>query len=176
VFTILISHYQIRFTHTKPFDRNGYLYYIATRGKTREWINPHNAGFIKVSANPQHATNGYNDEADIVSHDQPGKWGSESAIVNTYASIDLLDNPPLCPNYYALSHTSKGWTGKIKNWDLKASNDGVNWNVLRSHRKDESVTVFSKASWPIKNVNNFYRYFRIVQTGPNSDESFRLGK
>jgi hypothetical protein len=114
-----------------------------------------------------------------VSHDSPGRWGSDyeqqSRHVVHYASIDLLDNSPLCPNYYSLSHTSSGWSCKIRNWDLEGSNDDVNWEILRSHREDDSVKERCPVSWPIENVSKFYRYFKIVHKGPNSDGSFCMG-
>jgi hypothetical protein len=91
-----------------------------------------------------------------------------------FAIIDLLHNLPICPNYYALAHTSSGWSGRITTWDLDASNDGVTWTTVRKHKGDQMP---DSGAWPIENCNTFYRYFRIINRGCNTDgpQSFHMG-
>jgi hypothetical protein len=161
------------FQHTRPFDGEGYLYYIATRGNTCPWKNPHDMGYVHVLVHPTHDSFDHCDPADVVNYHEGGRFGTaynHSQGEKHYAVLDLIDNPPLCPTHYSLCHTRTGWSGKLRYWNFEGSNDGNNWTLLREHRDDKSINGDILAcSWKIENCNIFYRYFRVLGTGCNSD-------
>jgi hypothetical protein len=168
-------------------DKNGYFYYIGTQSNTMPWKNPHENRFIDVTYEPYNASIGYNNPADIVGV-KPGQWGSghdsyDTDDVRHFIIVDLLNNPPLCPDHYTIAHTWEGWSGRLKNWNLEASNDKIKWDTLREHKEDTSLTktnafrgVLNECGWPIVGCSTYYRYFRILGTGPNSDGSQHIGK
>jgi hypothetical protein len=65
---------------------------------------------------------------------------------------------------------------------LEASNDKVKWDVLREHRDEEALMKASyhrelnEGGWHIEDCHTYYRYFRVMQKGPNSDGQAHMGK
>jgi hypothetical protein len=81
----------------------------------------------------------------------------------------------------------------LRTWDLQGSVDCQNWTVLKRHTNDKSLNSnFASHTWPLPGINKVYdiprfvllfiegtwygisrkqayRYFRILQTGRNSN-------
>jgi hypothetical protein len=178
-FKMRASH--VEFVTRYPFDGNGYLYYIATSGKTKPWKNPHTTGQVCVNASSKHLR--FSDVSGVIRNDFSGKGGSFFTGHNpgqssssydeenpSWVSISLLDNPPILPKYYAVQVAQEGGVG-LMNWDLEGSNDGVKWTRLRSHVDDR---IFSRSrvgivpvnrGWEIRSSIDYYSQFRLVSTG-----------
>ena len=90
---------------------------------------------------------------------------------NSSVSLDLGKGRSLVPNYYCARHGRPDGGWRLRSWDFEGSNDGSNYTVLRSHRNDNSLPdqAFSVAAWKVEGANQAYRYFRIRQTGENSN-------
>lgn len=91
---------------------------------------------------------------------------------NGWFSVELL-TATIRPTHYSLRHYSTWDTECLRNWRLEASLDGMAWAVLMDHKNDTSL--FGKGSshtWSLPaNIKPHYRWFRVVQTGPNSNKN-----
>ncbi len=90
--------------------------------------------------------------------------------------VDFGDNCGVKPNYYTIKYSSGGDACCPRNWELQAAldlnemgADFTEWKTLSVHKDDTSITsAYQVASFPIKNCAEFYRYYRLIQTGPNA--------
>ncbi|KAL0482796.1 hypothetical protein AKO1_014242 [Acrasis kona] len=145
------------FEYSRDFDENGLIYWLGTDyGTSKRFRNPATTGKIEVtcssmnSGTPELAT---------------GRIDTEFNTTNTSKSwlTFNLKTISIIPNRYSIKHG--GTTAKpdyLRNWDFLGSKDGVKWTLLRRHQED------SMFSWEIKNVDEDYSYFRILQTGRTS--------
>ena len=85
--------------------------------------------------------------------------------------------------WYGLRHGFSDSRYSLRHWRLEASHTGRSdgeWVVLREHGEDdgdESLNGgFASASWPTipPQQPEFFRFFRVITTGKNSDGSDRL--
>jgi len=69
---------------------------------------------------------------------------------------------------YCLRYSSSGNHCCPRNWNLEARNSSKdNWEVLKSHVHDMSLdNAYEVHHWNVT-TNKFFRYYRIVQAGPN---------
>jgi len=90
------------------------------------------------------------------------------------------------PTSYELRDGSGGLQAWPRTWELQASDDGLTWRVLRVHKDDDSINAFNgtarwpidgtdteslmKVKWPPDDLTTTYRFFRVLQTG-NEDEN-----
>jgi hypothetical protein len=165
--------YTIEFIHTRPFDNNGYLYYLATERLEKEWQNPSKTEKIKLSAS---SINPLTDYADIHSFAsctiKPSTFFTSYEVPGpSWIQIDLLDNPPILLNYYSLHSSSTGGPYALRTWQLQGSNDGKYWTVLSDHRNDQSLVNdrFNPKSWKIPYGVAPFRYFRIYADCPQQN-------
>eukprot|EP00729_Bicosta_minor_P028746 gene28746-biopygen14640 len=88
-------------------------------------------------------------------------------------SVDLGEGRHLAPDYYCLRHGFYRGAFRLRHWRLEGSNDGSTWTLLKTHANDQALPYqkWSTASWPIEAAADgaSYRYFRIYQTGKDSD-------
>lgn len=79
------------------------------------------------------------------------------------------------PTHYLLRHYISWNTEALRNWRFEASTNGVDWVALRVHNDDSSLEKIGQWHiWDLPNVNDYYSYFRIVQTGNNSNAHLYL--
>jgi len=93
---------------------------------------------------------------------------TEDCGLDTHVTITLPT--PLVPTHYAIMHGMYDSAMVPRSWQLKASNDGVRWTVLRDHVNDLSfgVGAYPKQTWALDaSVVGSYTRFRIQSTGPN---------
>eukprot|EP01084_Bolivina_argentea_P317526 550549_1 len=77
--------------------------------------------------------------------------------------------------HYTLRHYSSWDTEALRNWDLEASHDGKAWVQLHRHKNDESISQKGQAyTWKVDNCEEFFQFFRIILTGPNSNNHHYL--
>lgn len=96
---------------------------------------------------------------------------------NTSRSWLVVDFGPersLRPSYYCLKHGASGIGNAVRNWTLEGKVDEESpWVELRRHTNDttmreepQSVAGYELSAETCR--NNFFRIFRITQTGKNS--------
>ena len=77
--------------------------------------------------------------------------------------------------HYSLRHYSTYDTEALRNWTLEGSVDGQRWDLLRVHRDDRALALRgATATWPLQPAGRFYRFFKITQTGHNSNNNFYM--
>eukprot|EP01112_Ceratiomyxa_fruticulosa_P017491 TRINITY_DN545_c0_g1_i1.p1 TRINITY_DN545_c0_g1~~TRINITY_DN545_c0_g1_i1.p1 ORF type:complete len:536 (-),score=85.54 TRINITY_DN545_c0_g1_i1:62-1669(-) len=157
----------IIFEYTFDFDNKGILYWIATNCYREPWTNPHIAGRAKVTASS--IEKGLPSEllalqpTELWSKDVPASW----------FTIDLGPDRAVIPTCYTLRHGMSFKADSLRTWDLQGSLNGEQWVLIKRHANDQVLNgKFSTHTWPISNgdpVGQSFRYFRILQTGRNSN-------
>eukprot|EP00729_Bicosta_minor_P016851 gene16851-biopygen30184 len=99
-----------------------------------------------------------------------------TAYANTHgkpAGVVAKDGTWRRTTNYCLRHGANVGNFRLRNWLLEGSNDASTWTLLKTHANDQALPAqgWSTASWPIEATADgaSYRYFRIFQTGENSD-------
>lgn len=143
-------------------DEKGVFYHLGIDGATRN--NPQISGAILLSASSRAEGSLEN----IV--DRTTGMFATGGNPNEWVKVDLKTKKLKC-NYYSI----KGWMYSgdlLRNWNFQGSNDETNWENLDIQTNNQ----VGQNAWYSKNVNTttFYRYFRILSTGPNSNGSFNL--
>jgi len=155
------------FVFSSDFDKRGIMYYLGTKGYTQAWQNPGVIGAVNVTSTPLASHPPSEPSWAIVGRDiircvtVPGK--------ESWFMIDLL-HWRVCPTAYTLRHYSSWDTEALRDWKLQGSNDGKKWSKLLSHKKDCSLNKKGESkTWAIPRTKKAFRFFRILQTGKNSN-------
>jgi hypothetical protein len=160
-------HSELHFLHfSSPFDKNGVLYWIGSRGGTRPYANPHESGDVVVTFSRR----GTGKESHFVQHVNSSQDCHTDDEKFSWMQVDLGPSRSLRPNYYCLRHGLRLNEYCLRSWQLQGSNDGSTWTVLDDQENDFSLTGggFSTAAWGIESKDGAsYRVFRILQTGPS---------
>lgn len=167
-----------KFVYHSDFDTNGILYWLGTDRHTKQYSVTHLSRMAAVrtstgatSRKLENADNSQQWNHSIINlfNREPTRVFISGPDGKTYFEIDLGPVVSICPNYYTMRHSSSQDRAP-RSWDLLASNDGNNWTVLSSHVKDTSINKrqHSSASFPINGCSEFYRYFRLLRTGPTA--------
>lgn len=102
---------------------------------------------------------------------------------NSWFRVDLGPLTQVLPTHYTLKYGSSANYCVPRNWKFQASNDSrvekeldnhELWTTLNEHIND--TTLNSDFAWfvfPVHKCAQPYRYFRIIQTGPNAFASNR---
>jgi hypothetical protein len=62
-------------------------------------------------------------------------------------------------------------------WSIEGSNDGASWRALDERETQELNGGNAVKSFPCarrEHLNSFFRFIRLIQTGPNSDNQHYL--
>lgn len=114
---------------------------------------------------------------DFVKRGEVFSW-TQNAPFSWYM-IDLGNKRRIIPNYYSFRYASSGAACCPRNWllqganeikDLKTNNnpDSEDWTTLSVHQNDKTMNSdFATGSWAVEDCTESFRYFRIIQTGPN---------
>eukprot|EP01047_Picozoa_sp_COSAG01_P011117 COSAG01_NODE_485_length_16397_cov_48.193827_10_plen_594_part_00 len=148
------------------FDTAGVLYHIATEGGTSAWVNPHTAGRVVASLSSRGSY--LSAAASFVQHGGVSTlWTQDKS--NSWMAVDLGAERRLAVNHYALRHGGAGGNFVLRNWELQASQDGVEWTTLRRHDNDRTMEAkgYFVAQWAIEGLTTAYRHFRVHQHGRN---------
>lgn len=109
--------------------------------------------------------------------DQDVYFGSKNQE-NSWICLNFK-NRKVRPNLYSI----KSWSGPrgshhLKNWKVQVSKDGINWENMDSRQNDTSLDGPGNTNtFDMRNLNNsreFYQYIKLIQTGPNSGNTFYL--
>lgn len=152
-------------------DKNGVLYHLGTSEGASSWMNPHRTGAVRVTSS-----------SPFCSCSEPFTLSSRafhprvcaqpraaSGQVEAFWSVDIGPHHSLACNHYTLRMNDS--TDFPRSWCLQASDDGVQWVVLRQHDGDESMTRSGQfCSWPVQQKGlQFYQKFRVMLTGQTSE-------
>eukprot|EP01083_Nonionella_stella_P046664 124921_1 len=155
---------RVAFRFERDFDENGIIYYLGTDGRRAAWKNPVDLGAVSV------------DTSGLMADSEPAKACVGRACVRcvTTASGEAFfavkfRNHFVRPTHYSVKHYSSWDTETLRNWNFQASNDNQTWVTLREHHSDISLNIKGDThTWSV-NCARFYSHFRLVQTGPNSN-------
>jgi len=161
-----LSHYPC---HMKdplyPFGGGGVLNFLATQGGQKSWENPVTSQMVTVTSS------GWSSDGSCGEHcvnDKGEHCNYTEEMPYAWVQLDLsLQYRLRCDGYALRSDAHSGQ--KLRTWEFHASIDGDRWETLRKHVDDKSLETkrFSQKYWSVS-ASKSYRYFRIVQTGPNS--------
>lgn len=163
--------------YTSPFDKNGAIYWVGSAGGTAEYENPQRTGMLYLEISTLYRGQLFN----LTSY-QAADTAAERIAAATYTNntsrswlvVDFGPERKLRPSYYCLKHGASGIGNAIRNWTLEAKvEEDSPWIEIRKHVNDvtmreepQSVAGYELTSDACK--NNFFRIFRITQTGKNS--------
>jgi hypothetical protein len=166
------------FSYTKPFDRQGYMYYIATENGTVQWNNPYDTGCVALTSSSTNPGHEYKNIKDVVSYDTAGCFYTtfeQEKSNKTWIKIDLKNNPPIQPTYYALKAPRSGGDYALRNWQLHGSTDDEHWTVLADHKNETVLRNDGRAhAWKIEHAHIPFRYFRLYATGQQQNTTYEM--
>ena len=146
--------------------------WLGTRGRKQEFRSPAELGLVQVRSSSL-----------VPDSSPPGALLSRQLLrfvtkaePDSWVSIDFAPNV-IRPSHYTLRHYSSWDTEALRNWVFEGSLDGKSWTLLREHTKDQALNKRGDShTWALSgpNVQMSYRYFRIRQTGLNSNNHYYL--
>ncbi len=149
---------------------NGILHYLGTANGTRPFINPSLISLVLASSSSLGSSS---QSASAITGNQAVRCLTQ-AVSNSWMQVDFR-NLRVRPTGYALRHYSSWDTEALRNWQLQASNDGTTWDTLSTHVNDTALnSAGAEHFWPLPKLIGAYRYFRILQTGTNSNNHHYL--
>lgn len=158
-------------------DTNGLMYWLGTHaadGSVRAWQNPSlDAGALVASASAP-LYSGYPIEQ---ATDHAGA-GARPALVQTGSPVGawvqwrIADSKrKFKPNYYVLHGNDEAGSAQLRSWKLQGSNDGASWTDLDVRASDSTIGQNVPRGFAVADAGQSFSYFRILQTGVNSDNS-----
>ena len=151
-------------------DSNGLFYYLGTNKATTVWSSPSGNNLI-VTASSTESGN----PISLVDREN-SEWFS-AAVANSWVSFYIQVGKLKC-NYYSIKTRANNTDYYPRNWILKASNDGTNWNILDTQSNNTALNSVSQwLSLPVVSTTP-YSYFQLLQNGLDSSDSnyFCLGE
>lgn len=153
------------FNYVSDFDGNGVIHYLATANQQTPYENPHLKGLVTASASSLSASS---TDAYAILGDEVVRCATDS-VADSWMQVDFK-NRKVIPTHYTLRHYATWDTEALRNWVLEASNDASSWTTLNTHTNDTSLdSIGDTQTWLIPSTSQDYRYFRIRQTGLNSN-------
>jgi hypothetical protein len=106
--------------------------------------------------------------ADILGTRENELWSND--VPASWFCLDFGTRRTIVVTSYVLRHGGNYRADSLRNWDLQGSMDGWHWEVLMSHRHDQSLQgPFALAHWEVPEQNQkAVRFCRVLQTGHNS--------
>jgi len=177
----------IEFTYEYDFDENGVLYYLGTLGKSNTYKNPHDIGQIKVFA----SSLGRGRLADFVGREVVNLRSLNEPF--SFFGVDLGEDRTLVPNSYSIWNRNSS-SHVMLGWQLEASNDRVNFNVIDTRifissdpkinndmEKERNLLKIPgcTSTWGIDhqlsiNFPNGFRFFILKQIIKNSSGAYNM--
>jgi len=123
---------------------------------------------------------GAGEATDFINRDKVRCWTQNTQY--SWYCVDFGENRWIIPTYYTLGYGSSGSACCPRYWVLQATktlpetpnekflnapHNDPNWKILSAHTNDEILqSEWAVHSWKLSTKEAF-RYFRILQTGPN---------
>jgi len=148
-------------------DSNGIFYYLGTNKNSQAWSNPVLDNIVNISLSSFYtsllsSSNISYNHPEYLVNGQENIFVATANIPNSYYLIDLKSYT-LCPNYYSIRARNYD-AQNPQNWQLQASADNINWDILDS-RSNNPLSPNQWLSISLPNIVKSYRYFKIVETG-----------
>ena len=184
----ITTNYNPKFKYKTDFDHNGALYYLGTRGLTKDYENPHKLKLIKAFGSSLLSGN----FSDFVGRKYTNL--STENEENSFFGIDLGPNRNLIPTSYSLKNRDSDMNVLLC-WNFQGSNDKINFVVLDKRtfmsETDEKLNDKTRkyrhllkkpkttSTWGVsKKIREKYpqgfRYFLLKQIGKNSSKNYHL--
>eukprot|EP00741_Cyanophora_paradoxa_P007018 tig00001067_g6790.t1 len=168
---------------SKGMRRLGVLYWLGTDRGKEAWRNPRARGSVAVEASSIGLCLTPAALDDVVGC-QVGRFftqdgwrpvESSSEQAGPWVTVDL-QTVEVRATHYALSTTTSQTEDFPRRWQLQASRDGRHWKTLASHDPDERLRRRAQTYvWRLHpEPKEFYRYWRIILTGPNERGTLHL--
>jgi hypothetical protein len=152
-----------------PGDENGIVYYLGTNKYRQSWSNPMDGGHVEVKAS---SLQGDSKPLNAVVGREAVRFLTQPEE-KSWVMIDFKDRR-IRPTHYSLRHYASADLEALRLWNFEGSADGAKWDVLIKHENDTNLDAKGKwFTWEIK-TTSFYRYFRLFQTGKNSNNQLYL--
>jgi hypothetical protein len=165
------SPYYRRFVYSGvDYDGNGVLHWLGRRRGQGVWTNPAHTQHITLSSSSTAlgtlAMLTGNRVANFITRDEPLSW-----VAVEFRNIRVQ------PTHYTVGYYEGGTINIPRNWRFQGSNDGVNWDTLREHRNDFTLTSSHIShTFELSPINGrYYTHFRLFQFGPSSDALHYFG-
>ena len=188
--TVLQTTVQLGFNDTDD-ELSGVLYYLGTAAGTQEYSNPHSSGQVVAAASSGASGNQVPEQfvqrPIRVDNAPSSSWSNHTKdTVDSWMSLDLGHNRELLLTHYSMQHGSfKAHMYACIDWELQGSQDGQHWTLVKQHNNDTSLlagatlapskgssaNASARVAWQVQPAQHF-RYFRILQTGPNASAMF----
>ena len=162
------------------FDENGVIYWIGTKNKTIEFSNPQLSGDMTMVMSSCYKGKVEN----LTSRTIQGTPTYTENSLNSWIKLDLGANRLLLADHYTIKHGGASKGNALRNWYIQAKaidheNEEEGWITLRDHIDDQAITgePDSTSTWQldipdeISDASIGFRYFRIVQHGPNANKN-----
>lgn len=160
----------VKLAHASDFDENGAVHYLGSEGGNRPFRNPVTASRMSVRASST-------DKSSEPAHALLGRRSirfTTKPVKDSWVEFDFKDQR-ISLSAYTLKHYNSWDTEALRNWVLEGSNDRKQWDVLRSHDNDTSLSKKGASkTWSVKRNRGPYRYVRVRMTGPNSNKHYYL--
>jgi hypothetical protein len=160
------------------FDENGVMYFLGTNHKRNDYQNPHDSLAVVASMSSVYKGTVRSVVARTIA---TAPTYTDNAL-NSWIKVDFGPNRLLLADNYTIRHGASSRGNALRNWTLQAkSGDDVSdddWITLREHDSDYSISdePDSAATWELDIPDEIsdsstigFRYFRLVQHGPNSN-------
>jgi len=153
------------FVYTSDFDENGILYFIGTDGgASKTWKNPCASGKIKLFKNAEKMYNDEMKDYNLIEREdiQSTYFGG---TYPQYFTIDLGGEVSVAVTHYTLRHGYKYDNSFLQDFTFSASVDGIEWDILDEQIETPFSYGFQTVTFPVKQTNKFYSYFKLLQKG-----------
>lgn len=154
----------IPLTFASVGDTNGLVFYLGTNGKAETFSNPHTRGTILMSASSVLSPG-----APSVLTDRGASAFYTQNAANSWVKLNIVANFRLRPTHYTWRGRSDFNNNHLRSWRLQISNDDSSWidaDIRTNNTQIAQNTYFSGA---VTGVSTFYKYFRLLNTAPDSD-------
>lgn len=141
-------------------DTNGIVYYLRSQG-----VRLHVSSSSIARGQPR----------DFIKRGEIFCWTQNRPF--SWFMVDFGSGRRITPTYYAFRYGSGGSACCPRNWLLQGATllfdqtfnpDSPDWTTLSTHKNDQTFREpHAIASFPIDDCQESFRYFRIIQTGPN---------
>eukprot|EP01122_Echinamoeba_exundans_P003708 TRINITY_DN13784_c0_g1_i1.p1 TRINITY_DN13784_c0_g1~~TRINITY_DN13784_c0_g1_i1.p1 ORF type:complete len:464 (-),score=96.24 TRINITY_DN13784_c0_g1_i1:51-1442(-) len=158
------------FQYSNDWDNRGVIYFFGSAKYKQPFQNPMLGPRPEIVVSFSSLEKGT--PSAVLERDPREVWTQD--VPSSWVQIDLGEGRRLKLTAYTIRHGVSSKQDFIRNWSLKASIDGVEFDTLKRHKDDESLNSsnFATATWKLsaQECTKAYRVFRIVQTGHNSSK------
>lgn len=147
---------------------HGFLYYLATKGRTSIWMNPVDIGSVRLTTGPDEwrgSCNAICGRRCVISSSRgtPEPWFAFEFAVNIVLS------------HYSLRHGWCNGDGAMTSWIVQASSDGENWSTI--DRREQEIALsrggYAHATWEVQTCPPA-RFFKVQMVGGHAQGRYYM--